>query len=470
MHSNYRHHHYLLSTANPASTQATAAPDVSQSSQSQSSASSSAGTSLSLSSSSSSPSTPTSLSQNKLRQQFQQQQVHLASSPASYVNGLPTAPIQHTANLCKSKASTSNRRRQQISPPYSSSNCTHLASTQDALDQLVGAQRQSNGNSRYFMDNQQHLSLQPSSQVHRQPMQLRSTSRDYCYEGMPLDIPSGQRAKQQQFINNSTNTNNNNLDTQAILNKRQLEYLQQQQQQQQHRRFEGEFSRHENQDLEGEDELDERPNVDDGLGPFNQHKYSSQQDNYTSQIRNSQLQQRFQQQSKIQSGANSTASMSHHHHNQQQQHHHHHHQLKNNSHQQQAPYQQQQQQQYRNSAGTSGCGSKLRPQSPTSSSSASPQSPSSASVSASSTAPTNQQQQSCKKSSVPLHVNFNRSNQAAGGDEEEGDSRKKKYLTAKYGQQQMNLIKKRLKIEMWLFEQLQELAKGSKSEVSLQLV
>ena len=53
-----------------------------------------------------------------------------------------------------------------------------------------------------------------------------------------------------------------------------------------------------------------------------------------------------------------------------------------------------------------------------------------------------------------------------GADEDEGDSRKKKYLTAKYGQQQMNLIKKRLKIEMWLCEQLQELAKGSKSEVS----
>jgi len=67
------------------------------------------------------------------------------------------------------------------------------------------------------------------------------------------------------------------------------------------------------------------------------------------------------------------------------------------------------------------------------------------------------------------HVNFNRSGQQAGGgdeDEEAGESRKKKYLTAKYGQQQMNLIKKRLKIEMWLYEQLQELAKGSKAEVS----
>lgn len=81
-----------------------------------------------------------------------------------------------------------------------------------------------------------------------------------------------------------------------------------------------------------------------------------------------------------------------------------------------------------------------------------------------------------------LHVNFNRpkpnshnsqrasDNKGAGDDDDDDDegenSRKKKYLTAKYGQQQMNLIKKRLKVEMWLHEQLQELAKGSKSEVS----
>lgn len=35
--------------------------------------------------------------------------------------------------------------------------------------------------------------------------------------------------------------------------------------------------------------------------------------------------------------------------------------------------------------------------------------------------------------------------------------RKKKYLTAKYGQHQMSLIKKRLKVEMWMYEQLQNL-------------
>lgn len=81
------------------------------------------------------------------------------------------------------------------------------------------------------------------------------------------------------------------------------------------------------------------------------------------------------------------------------------------------------------------------------------------------------QQQQVRKSvnHQQQHVNFNRSNQKSCQDDQDepGEGRKKKYLTAKYGQQQMNLIKKRLKIEMWLYEQLQELAKGTKSEVSL---
>lgn len=46
------------------------------------------------------------------------------------------------------------------------------------------------------------------------------------------------------------------------------------------------------------------------------------------------------------------------------------------------------------------------------------------------------------------HVNF-----GADGDNDIQD-RKKKYLTAKYGQHQMNLIKKRLRVEMWMYEQL----------------
>lgn len=47
-----------------------------------------------------------------------------------------------------------------------------------------------------------------------------------------------------------------------------------------------------------------------------------------------------------------------------------------------------------------------------------------------------------------LHVNFDT-------DKDELQERKKKYLTAKYGQHQMSLIKKRLRVEMWMYEQLQ---------------
>lgn len=54
-------------------------------------------------------------------------------------------------------------------------------------------------------------------------------------------------------------------------------------------------------------------------------------------------------------------------------------------------------------------------------------------------------------STKPLqHVNFNT-------EDGEINDRKKRYLTAKYGQHQMNLIKKRLKVEMWMYEQLQAL-------------
>ena len=49
-----------------------------------------------------------------------------------------------------------------------------------------------------------------------------------------------------------------------------------------------------------------------------------------------------------------------------------------------------------------------------------------------------------------LHVNFS-------NERDDMSDRKKKYLTAKYGQHQMNLIKKRLRVEMWMYEQLQAL-------------
>ena len=47
-------------------------------------------------------------------------------------------------------------------------------------------------------------------------------------------------------------------------------------------------------------------------------------------------------------------------------------------------------------------------------------------------------------------VNFN-----GGGAEDE--KKREKYLTAKYGAHQMALIRKRLKVEMWIFDNLQEL-------------
>ena len=48
-----------------------------------------------------------------------------------------------------------------------------------------------------------------------------------------------------------------------------------------------------------------------------------------------------------------------------------------------------------------------------------------------------------------LHVEF-----AQIGEVKE---RKEKYLTAKYGAHQMSLIRKRLNVEMWMFDQLQSL-------------
>ena len=51
--------------------------------------------------------------------------------------------------------------------------------------------------------------------------------------------------------------------------------------------------------------------------------------------------------------------------------------------------------------------------------------------------------------STNKNVNFN-----SNGEDEK---KREKYLTAKYGAHQMALIRKRLKVEMWIFDQLQEL-------------
>ena len=48
------------------------------------------------------------------------------------------------------------------------------------------------------------------------------------------------------------------------------------------------------------------------------------------------------------------------------------------------------------------------------------------------------------------HVNFG----GSGGAEEK---KREKFLTAKYGAHQMALIRKRLRVEMWMYERLQEI-------------
>ncbi|XP_003748242.1 uncharacterized protein LOC100900798 [Galendromus occidentalis] len=64
-----------------------------------------------------------------------------------------------------------------------------------------------------------------------------------------------------------------------------------------------------------------------------------------------------------------------------------------------------------------------------------------------------------------LHVAFSEDNEDVG-------ERKKKYLTAKYGAHQMALIKKRLQVEMWMYDQLQHLYASktdTNSEVEIDL-
>lgn len=56
-----------------------------------------------------------------------------------------------------------------------------------------------------------------------------------------------------------------------------------------------------------------------------------------------------------------------------------------------------------------------------------------------------------RQNSAEAHVSFNNKNK-----EEEKDKRQK-YLTAKYGQHQMMLIRKRLAVEDWLYDKLREL-------------
>jgi len=54
-------------------------------------------------------------------------------------------------------------------------------------------------------------------------------------------------------------------------------------------------------------------------------------------------------------------------------------------------------------------------------------------------------------------------------DNSENEKEREKYLTAKYGAHQMALIRKRLKVEMWMFDQLQELQDSQEEELDIDL-
>nr|CAD7590094.1 unnamed protein product [Timema genevievae] len=58
-----------------------------------------------------------------------------------------------------------------------------------------------------------------------------------------------------------------------------------------------------------------------------------------------------------------------------------------------------------------------------------------------------------------LHVNFNEKGL-------EVKERREKFLTAKYGTHQMSLIRKRLAVEMWLYDELQKLYESSETTKS----
>jgi protein phosphatase 1 regulatory subunit 14B len=58
------------------------------------------------------------------------------------------------------------------------------------------------------------------------------------------------------------------------------------------------------------------------------------------------------------------------------------------------------------------------------------------------------------------HVNF-------GGQGQTEERKREKFLTAKYGAHQMALIRKRLRVEMWMYERLQELYGADDIEIDL---
>lgn len=392
MQSNYRHHYPLTATTSASQ----------------------------LSSSMSSSSTVT--SPNKSRHQ---QQVAMASG---YNNGLPVAGarVQQSQILPSNYPLLSKQQHLQFQ------NKQQVSAKEFAVsEQLNNGQRY---NARHFIDTQQqqhqhqhqHYQFQHQHQ-HQQQQQLlqhqmkETTGKsEYCSNlrgGSPIEV-ANQNKSAKQVYNGSNNNNNNQQQQQQSISSKQRDFLHQQY----------DYGKH-NDDQSA-------PMNNNGVQQINQHL----QDNYTSQIRNSQLQHRFQQtQANHQNSHFLPASRA-----------------------QTSAQMQHQTARGSCSAGGSKRSVATRPKSPTCSSSAS-SSPAGFEAGQASNGSSTRKSPPANKE---VHVNFNRSNQALGAGEEEGDSRKKKYLTAKYGQQQMNLIKKRLKIEMWLYEQLQDLAKGSGSEVS----
>merc|ERR1739846_86325 len=54
-----------------------------------------------------------------------------------------------------------------------------------------------------------------------------------------------------------------------------------------------------------------------------------------------------------------------------------------------------------------------------------------------------------------------------GGQDKPEEKKREKFLTAKYGAHQMALIRKRLRVEMWMYERLQEIYGADDIEIDL---
>jgi len=71
--------------------------------------------------------------------------------------------------------------------------------------------------------------------------------------------------------------------------------------------------------------------------------------------------------------------------------------------------------------------------------------------------PIKPQQQSAPPANKTANLRNERNKNVNFSSNGEDEKKREKYLTAKYGAHQMALIRKRLKVEMWIFDRLQEL-------------